>query len=415
MSRLSTPNRAAFASSDAAGNRRADVVVVGGGVIGLSIAWRTACRGLSVAVVDDGREQRASWAAAGMLSPLSEFHAAEEELLELNLRSAQRYPSFVAELEQASSDVVAYRRCGTLVVAFDAGDATELDDLHALQLRHGLDTERLRGSQCRDLEPALAAGVRAGVHLPDDHQVDNRRLERALREAARRAGVALVAGTATAIEASAGRVEGVRLDGGAELRAGSAVVVAAGCWSERLLTSLGLQLPVRPVKGQILRLRARPKSGAVLPERTVRAVVHGSAVYIAPRADGELVVGATMEEQGYDTIVTAGAVHELLHDARAVLPGLDEAELVECRAGLRPGSPDNLPLIGSLGRGAPDGLVVAAGHGRHGILLAPLTADAVAALLAQGSLPPLLDVCNPTRFSARVAGLVDAVAPALRS
>ncbi len=378
-----------------------DVVVVGGGVIGLSIAWRAASRGLSVAVVDDCREQRASFAAAGMLAPISELGPGEAELFGLNLRSAERYPSFVAELEQAAACAVRYRRCGTLAVAFDAGDAEVLDELHALQVQHGLAAQRLRGSQCRRLEPALATGVRSGIHIPDDHQIDNRRLLAALGVAGSGGGAIVVAGTVAEIITGGGRARGVRLTDDREVGAGIAVVLAAGCWSGELLKRMALDLPQRPLKGQILRLRARPGTGVVWPGCTVRALVRGRSVYIAPRADGELVVGATMEDQGYDTTITAGAVHDLLHDARTVLPGLDEAGLCECRAGLRPATPDNLPHIGLLGVGGPEGLVVATGHGRNGILLAPLTADAVVGLVCDGSLPDAFSVCSPTRFTGK--------------
>jgi glycine oxidase len=376
---------------------RFDVAVVGGGVIGLAVAWRAAARGMTVGLVDDARPHRATWAAAGMLAPVTELHPGEEALLELNRASAARYPRFVAEVEAASGQCVAYRRCGTLTVALDAGDVDAVDELYHLQRRFGLVAERLRGSACRKLEPALAVGVRGGVHAPEDHQVDNRRLAGALREAGARAGVVTVVGTARRIESAGGAVETVVLADGSALPA-SRVVVTAGCWSGELEGTGGTAARViRPLKGQILRLRARPF--AVLPERTVRALVHGSPVYAVPRADGELVVGATMEEQGDDATVTAGAVHDLLRDGRAVLPGIAEAALVECGAGLRPATPDNLPLIGRPGSGAPDGLLLAAGHGRNGILLTPLTADAVVDLL-DGVTAPGLDACRADRFAA---------------
>lgn len=373
-----------------------DVIVVGGGVIGLSIAWRARLAGLTVKIVDDQREQRASWAAAGMLAPVTELHPGEDALLDLNRRSAERYPSFVAELEAASDLSVGYRRCGTVIVAYDNGDAAVIDEIYRHQQSLGLEAERLVGSACRRLEPALATGVRAGVHVPGDHQVDNRRLLRALAVAAQRCGVEDVAATVLEVTTAGGRVNGVRLEDGSERTADLAVVLAAGCWVAGLGGLDGLQLPVRPLKGQILRLRARGRS--LLPGRTVRAIVAGKAVYIAPREDGEIVVGATMEEQGFDTTVTAGAVHDLLHDARAVIPGLDEAELVECRAGLRPATPDNLPILGAAAVVGLDGLVFATGHGRNGILLTPLTAEGIVALLATGELPAYLAGCHPARF-----------------
>ena len=370
-----------------------DVVVVGGGVIGLGVAWRARLAGLSVTLVDPAPGAGASWAAAGMLAPVTEVHDGEEALLALNLASAARYPSFVAELEDATGLDVGYRRCGTLAVAADADDRAVLDDLHAFQSRLGLVSERLLAGECRKLEPFLAPSVRGGLLVDGDHQVDNRRLSRSLLAACAGAGVDVVAASAAGVIANADRVVGVELDVGAQVMA-AAVVLAAGCWSARL-TGLapGVAPPVRPVKGQILRLRAALDPPFI--SRNVRGVVAGSSIYVVPRADGEIVVGATVEEQGFDTTVTAGAVHQLLRDACRVLPGIGELELVETHAGLRPGSPDNAPIIGAA---AIDGLVLATGHYRNGILLTPVTADAVAELLATGTAPELIKPFSPRRF-----------------
>ncbi len=366
----------------------ADVAIVGGGVIGLSVAWRAASLGLRVTVVDPEPGSGASHYAAGMLAPVTEVHYGEAELLQLNLMSSRRYPSFVAELEAASSTPVGYRETGTLAVAFDADDRGVLDDLHKYQTSLGLTSEPLTSRECRELEPMLAPQVRSGLRIDGDHQVDNRRLVKALVVACERAGVRFHRRRAQRFVVEGGRVVGVD-----DLRAGQSVL-AAGCWSGRLA---GLPPdavpPVRPVKGQILRLRvdpARPILG-----RTVRAFVHGRPVYLVPRADGEIVLGATGEELGYDTTVTVGAVSDLLADARQLLPGLSEAELHESSAGLRPGSPDNAPLIGPA---TLPGLVVATGHYRNGVLLAPATADAVAQLLATGALPAGFAAFDPRRF-----------------
>jgi glycine oxidase len=372
----------------------ADVVVVGGGVIGLGIAWRAAQAGITVTVVDQAPGRGASWAAAGMLAPVTEVHYGEQPLLRLNLDAAASWPAFAAELEAASGRGIGYRRCGTLTVARDADDNAALDDLYRFQLRCGLQVERLRSRDCRRLEPGLAPGVRGGVLAAGDHQVDNRALVQALLTACRRAGVALLAGRATELLVDGERVVGVRLAGGERL-AGGTVVLAAGCWSGGLRgLAPGLLPGVRPVKGQLLHLRG--PASEPLCQRNLR----GLEVYVVPRADGRVVVGATVEEQGFDTRVTAGAVHDLLRAALELLPDVAELELVETVAGLRPGSPDNAPLLGPAGQ---DGLVVATGHYRNGILLTPVTAASMAELLATGKAPEVIAPFSPGRFAAGAA------------
>jgi glycine oxidase len=372
-----------------------DAVVVGGGVIGLGIAWRAATAGLSVTVVDEAPGRGASWAAAGMLAPVTEVHYGEQALLRLNLAAADRWPAFAAELEEAAGAPIGYRRCGTLTVARDADDNAALEDLYRFQLRCGLQVERLRSRDCRRLEPGLAPSVRGGVLAPGDHQVDNRAMADALVAAGERAGVRLLLGRAAELLVDGERVTGVTLAGGASLPAGT-VVLAAGCWS-RDLGGLAAELlpPVRPVKGQLLHLRG--PAADPLCRRNVR----GLEVYVVPRADGRVVVGATVEEQGFDARVTAGAVHDLLRAALELLPDVAELELAETVAGLRPGSPDNAPLLGPAG---VDGLVVATGHYRNGILLAPVTADAVAELLVSGRVPAAIAAFRPDRRAAAGGG-----------
>ena len=366
-----------------------DVVVVGGGVIGLAIAWRAAGAGMTVTVVDATPGQGASWAAAGMLAPVTEVHYGERPLLGLNLAAADRWPAFAAEVEEASGHPVGYRSGGTLAVARDADDNAALEDLYQFQLRCGLEVERLRSRECRQLEPGLAPGIRGGVLAAGDHQVDNRALVQALLIACRRAGVRLLEGRVAELATDGDRVTGVVLAGGARLPA-EAVVLAAGCWSGGLggLAAEALP-PVRPVKGQLLYLRG--SADEPLCSRNVR----GLEVYVVPRGDGRVVVGATVEEQGFDTRVTAGAVHDLLRAALELLPDVAELELLETVVGLRPGSPDNAPMLGPAG---PEGLVVATGHYRNGILLTPVTADAIAELLATGRVPDLIAPFAPGRF-----------------
>ncbi len=366
----------------------ADVVVLGAGVIGFGIAWRAAQRGLAVTVIDPAPGSGASGTAAGMLAPVTELHFAEQALLELNLASAARYPAFVAELEEIVGRDVGYRRCGTLSVAWDGADLQGLRDLHRFQQGLGLAAELLTGRALRELEPRLAPGLPGGVLAPDDHQVDPVALVESLAAAAAGAGAQEVRRRVAELRTAGERVVGVRLDDGSELCA-ERVVLACGAWSRLPGLPGGAVPPVRPVKGQTLHLR-----GQLPIAHVVRGSVRGSPVYLVPRGDGRVVVGASSEEAGFDLRPRAGAVYELLRDAQALVPGVTELELVEVRTSLRPGSPDNAPVVGE----AAPGLVVATGHYRNGILLAPVTADGVAALLAGDVLPPEWSAFSPHRF-----------------
>jgi len=370
-----------------------DLVVVGGGLIGLSIAWRCAQRGVSVRVVDPVPGAGASHAAAGMLAPVTELHYGEEDLLRLNLLSARRYPAFVAELEDAAGASVGYRTEGTLAVALDLDDRAVLSDLQAFQTSLGLDVEAVTSREARRLEPMLDPGIRGALHVRSDHSVDNRRLVTALLAATENARVQLVRERVDELICGDDGVLGVRA-AGTDHRA-STVVLAAGSWSGSVPgVPVELLPPVRPVKGQIVRLRTPPAYGTVLT-RTVRGFVRGSGVYLVPRSDGEIVVGATVEERGFDDAVTAGAVYELLRDARDLVPAVTELTVAEIGAGLRPGSPDNAPLIGPT---RLPGLVLATGHFRNGVLLTPVTADLVADLVTTGSLPDTAAAFAPSRF-----------------
>ncbi|MFJ9851875.1 glycine oxidase ThiO [Streptomyces sp. NPDC101150] len=379
-----------------------DVLVIGGGIIGLVTAWRAAGRGLTAAVVDPAPGGGAARVAAGMLAAVTELHYGEQTLLGLNLASARRYPDFTAELEEASGQRIGYRRCGTLAVALDADDRAHLRELHALQTRSGLDSQWLSGRECRRLEPMLAPGVRGGLRVDGDHQVDPRLLASALLIACERAGVVFHQEWAERLTVDGGRATGVELAGGEGLPAGQ-VVLAGGSWSGRLTGVPEAVLPpVRPVKGQVLRLRLprMPAGSPAFLSRTVRAVVRGNPLYLVPRENGELVLGATSEEQGWDTTVTAGGVYELLRDAHELVPGITELPLVETCAGLRPTSPDNAPLLGP---SALPGLHLATGHFRNGVLLTPVTGDAMAEALATGRLPEEARPFSPARFTAQGA------------
>jgi glycine oxidase len=345
-----------------------DVAVIGGGVIGLAIAWRAAQRGLSVCVLERGElGAGASHVAAGMLAPVTEADAGELALLELGLRSARAWPAFAARLADAAGADPGLRDSGALVVARDRDEAAALERELALRLELGLDVRRLLPSAARRLEPALAPTVRLALDVPGDHCADPRALVLALAEAARRAGVTLRTGSAVrGVERRSGHVTGAALAGGEVVRA-QRIVVAAGAWSGAIA---GLpRIALRPVKGQILRLR--DPAGPGLLDRIVRF----EGGYLVPRGDGRYVLGATMEERGFDTTVTAGGLYGLLRDAGELVPGVHELVIEEMAAGLRPATPDNAPLLGRAGELA--GLYWATGHHRNGILLAPVTAELV--------------------------------------
>ncbi|MDH6449326.1 MULTISPECIES: glycine oxidase ThiO [unclassified Streptomyces] len=375
-------------------SRTSDVLVVGGGIIGLVTAWRAAQRGLTTAVVDPEPGGGAAQVAAGMLAAVTELHYGEQTLLGLNLASAHRYPDFAAELTELTGHDLGYRRCGTLAVALDADDRAHLRELHALQRQSGLESEWLSGRECRRLEPMLAPGVRGGLRVDGDHQIDPRRLTRALLAACERVGVVFHRTWAERLRVVRDRAAGVATTDGEELDADQ-VVLAAGSLSGRLEgVPQALLPPVRPVKGQVVRLTVPPHHAPFL-SRTVRAVVRGSHVYLVPRESGELVIGATSEELGWDTTVTAGGVYELLRDAHELVPGITELPLTETRAGLRPGSPDNAPLLGPT---ELPGLLLATGHYRNGVLLTPVTGDALAHALTTGELPDVARPFTPGRF-----------------
>jgi glycine oxidase len=383
------------------GQHRADVVIIGAGTIGTAIAWRCAQRGLAVTIVDPGGRDGAWYTAAGMLAPITELHYAETPLFQLSGESLARFPSFVAELEQESGCDVALWRCGTLSTAWDAADLAALVELHAFGQTVGAVSTLLTGRELRTCEPALASGIPGGLLAADDHQVEPRELHAALYVAAGRAGAHHLIGRAEVLADD--RARGVRLADGSTVAA-ETVVLAAGAWSGSIAgVPASVAAPVRPVKGQTLRLRL---PGPPRLQHVLRASVHGNAVYVVPRADGRIVVGGSSEETGFDRTARAGAVYELLRDAQTVLPELGEAVLEEVCTGLRPGTPDNAPAIGP---GALEGLTWATGHYRNGILLAPLTAELVAGLLAgdgggDGAAQPLLAACDPQRFAGAGGG-----------
>lgn len=375
-----------------------DVVIVGGGVIGLAVAWRARQRGLSVTVVERDALPAtggSSHAAAGMLAPVAEAEFGEGALLRAGLASVARWPAFAAELLEASGVDAGHRAAGTLVVARDGAEGAWLERELAFRVGAGLRAQALLPRDARAREPALAPVLRAAMDVPDDHAADPRALLRGLLEAATRAGVPVRADTpARALLVEHGRAAGVTLDDGAAIHA-PAVLVAAGAWSGALP---GIpdeaRIPVRPVKGQIMRLRdPEHRDVAPLLTRTIRY----ETGYLVPRGDGRYVLGATMEEQGFDTTVTAGGAYELIRDATELVPGVSELVVDDFIAGLRPSTPDNAPVLGP--HPACPGLFYATGHHRNGILLTPFTADLLAAQLAGEAAD---DPFSPARFAAPV-------------
>ena len=337
----------------------ADISIIGAGLVGLSVAWRLSQRGARVVVHEAGAAGGgASHVAAGMLAPVAEAEVGEagRRLLDMSVRSLELWPAFAAELLEATGVDVGLR-FGSLLVARDADGAEALERELAFRTARGLAVERLLPSAARRLEPALAPTLRLALDIPGDASVDPRAVTRALAIACRDGGVEIR--------------EGERVEDPRALPA--RVVVAAGAWSAQIA-----DVPVRPVKGQLLRLR--DPRGPGLVER----VLSFEGGYLVPRADGTYVLGATMEEQGFDTTVTAGGIYELLRDAHEVVPGISELVVEETLAGLRPMTPDNVPLIEER-----DGLVLATGHGRNGVLLAPLTGALVAEMLegVRGTIP----------------------------
>lgn len=416
----------------------ADVAVIGGGVIGHGIAWEARRSGRSVVLIDDAPGSGASWAAAGMLAPVSELHYQEEELLELMLESSAKWPEFAAALAEAAHGPGAdagYLTTPTLAVGADAADRRALTDLRGVQRSSGLDVEPLTIKEARSREPLLSPGISCAMDIPADHQVDPRKLLALFADSLAShhggagtwvdgaAGGYAVRERATGLLWESGRVCGASLAGGSTVKAGE-TIVANGLDAPSLDgLPAGLQLPLRPVYGDILRLRV-PHHLRPLVTSTVRGLVHGVPVYIVPRQDGTVVIGATQREDGLSAAgplgsanaVSAGGVYQLLRDAQVLVPAVSELELLECTARARPGTPDNAPLLGrvSADRNTADrntgdggageitghipGLIIATGFFRHGVLLTPAAA-LICRQLMDGTPDARWAVLRPDRFS----------------
>jgi glycine oxidase len=372
--------------------RAYDLIVVGAGVIGLSCAWRCAQAGMSVLAIERGEPGAgASGVAAGMLAPVTEASFGEEELLQLNLEARAEWPAFAAELEELTALPTGYRDSGALVVAADRDDAEELRRLHAFQTELGLGAEWLSPREARRREPGLSPRIAGAIHAPQDGQADPAAILRALTRAFAAAGGELLAGVeVVGLETDGWQVSGVATAAGETISART-VLIATGAWSsDGGLATEASAPPVRPVMGQLLELRVRrgfrPPASRIV--RTPRC-------YLVTRGDGRVVLGATQEEQGFDTTVTADGVFRLLEAAWEVLPDIGELELERAVAGVRPGTPDNAPAVGA---GTLPGLVWATGHYRNGVMLAPTTGRAIAELLRTGELPTSFARFGPERF-----------------
>ena len=393
--------------------RAVDVAVVGAGIVGLGIAWTVAQSGRTVAVIDQEPASGATHAAAGMLAPVSELHYQEEDLLELTLASAALYPAFVESLGEDAA-AAGYLATRTITVGADAADRRSLADLREVQLAHGLAVEPLTIREARALEPLLSPQLSSAFNIEQDHQVDPRRLAGRLQSAIARAAAENNGNHDHAIRQNAvgllhehpadaaSRVAGVALADGTTVMAGE-VIVANGLAAAQLGgLPEWLALPLRPVYGDILRLRV-PEHLRPLLTATIRGLVRGLPVYLVPRSDGTVVLGATQREDG-SAAVSAGGVHQLLRDAQVLVPAVAELELIEVTARARPGTPDNAPLLGRVARGpgrpAGDipGLIIATGFFRHGVLLTPIAAQHCLRLI-DGTTDDRWSRFRPDRFS----------------
>jgi len=366
------------------------VVIIGAGVIGLGIAWRLAGRA-TVTVFDRGKAGAgASHAAAGMLAACCEAEPGEEALVALGRESQARWPAFAEELARVSGIDVELRREGTLVLALTADDQATIAHHLEFQRQLSLPLEWLSAAATRAREPRLAGKIAGALFSPQDHQVDNRKLALALRIAAERAGVEIREHQPVKeILVQGGQARGVVLDDGTSIGA-DIVVLAAGAWSR----SIGglppdRRPPVRPIKGQMLALRMDPAAPLL------SHVLWAPGGYLVPRRDGRLIVGATVEEKGFDETITTGGVLALLEAAWRAVPAVEELPIEEMCVGHRPGSRDDAPI---LGRGPLEGLFYATGHHRNGILLAPVTADAMARLILDDMVEPAIKPFGLERF-----------------
>ena len=371
------------------------VIIVGGGIIGLGIGWQLAKAGCKVSIYErDHAGRAASWAAAGMLAPHAEVHFEERALLSFGVQSCRMYPEWVAELEVDSQMSVGYRAEGTLIVGVDRDDARELEHLYESQQLLDLKVEWITGAAAREMEPLLSPKITAAIWSRDDHQVDNRAMVDALITAYQKASGILHENTPVdKIEVVNGKAKGIWVKD--NLEEADVIVLAAGCWSSDIDgLPKAVQPPVRPVKGQMLALQM--EEGIVL-EKVIRAprAKYPTDIYLVPKDDGRLVIGATNEEMDFDTRLTAGGLFELLRSSWEAVPGIYDLPVLETWTGLRPGSRDNAPILGET---SVENLIMATGHYRNGILLTPVTAREIASLILTGENSEVIAPFQLSRF-----------------
>ncbi len=365
--------------------KKFDVAIAGGGLIGGSIALELARAGLRVGLFDSQEPgQEASWAGAGILSPAPES-AAMVSLVPLGKASMAIYPEFVRMVEELSGQSAGYRPKGTLQALFSRNAREELSTVIALHHGLGLKAEPLRAEDARELEPSLSEDLEAGVLRPDEASVDNRALTQAVLEAARRSGVQFFpASGAEAIWREGKQCVGLHLN--QDRIEARWTVIAAGCYSASI-EGVAPYAPVRPAKGQMIALRA--------DDLEIERVLWSEKIYLVPRNDGRILAGATVEYTGFEKSLTAGGIEKVLAGAIELSPGLAAARVEETWAGLRPDSPDHLPILGPTDI---DGLLIATGHFRGGILLAPITAQLVSEWVTQQRVSVDWDRFSPMRF-----------------
>ncbi len=367
--------------------RTADVLIIGGGIIGCSIAWRLAQAGMKVTLLDRSEPGcEASSAAAGMLAPLGEM-VEPRPFSELCVASRSLYPQFAAEIEESSGHHTGYRSDGALLVALDEKMEEELAAVHRAQTAQGFALHPLTAAEARDRGAGLSAQVRSGLFIPGDHWVDNERLMRALLIACQRAGVRVESRCAVrGFHARSGRIESIAAGSDASFTART-YILAAGSWSGELAAGLGIPLPVTPCCGQMMEFEVRHELPFV-----VRSGIH----YLVPRPERRLLVGTTAEYNGFEKAVTAQGLLSILEGAMRLMPMVGEFRFLRAWAGLRPDTADHLPI---LGYGEIENLVFATGHFRNGILLAPITAEIIADIILKGTTSRPLEAYRPTRFA----------------
>ncbi len=370
-------------------SRAADVLIIGGGIIGCSIAWRLAQAGMKVTVLDRSEPgAEASSAAAGMLAPLGEM-VEPRAFSELCVASRGLYPRFAEEIEESSGHHVGYRSDGSLLVALNKELEDELAEVHRTQTAQGYTIQTLTAEEVHDRDAGLSPKIRSGLFIPSDHWIDNERLMRALLIACQRAGVHFEAGSAVhKFHTHGDHITGIATEDFASFTA-KTYVLAAGCWSGEVARGLGIHVPIIPCCGQMMELEAPHELPFV-----VRAGIH----YLVPRPERRVLVGTTAEYNGFEKAVTAKGLLSILEGAVRMAPLVSAFRFLRAWAGLRPDTTDHLPI---LGYGEIENLVFATGHFRNGILLAPVTAETIADLILKGSTSRPIEAYRPTRFLTR--------------